>query len=330
MERLHNQNDLAGFLSRQSKRDITIVSAFASGTVELLVELKRDNRVEVIVGTINAFTSPAFIKDASELLKQRMWVDFRGEDSIHWKLYLVSPNTVVIGSANFTQLGVGLHRDTCVVIRNKSLYNDYVEQVRRLKKTAGVLSATTQGFEVAKKKHEEQHRRNQAANQAARATTRNKPTFEQWIKNGFTTIPLYLWDTDILESDKSEARRITLEMTSKQHDAVSSVRRTQPYRDALVTGSEGRRPPFAPGTIVLIASESGGSIGFLQLDIVYRHPQKKQDYMIALFKSRYEEPFQLTVPIKQAIKAMIVAGEHGEYSLSAEALHKRLVGQRTR
>jgi hypothetical protein len=186
------------------------------------------------------------------------------------------------------------------------------------------LNSTAPGFDVAKKKHEERHRRNQAASQAARATAQKRPTFEQWLKNGFSTIPLYVWDADILEDDKRTARRITREKTSQLRKALSSPKRKQPYRDALVTRSEGHKPPFAPGTIALTASESGGSMRFLQLDIVYRHPEKKKDYMIALFKARYDEPFQLTDPIKQAIKAMILDDECDDFSLPVEALCKRL------
>ena len=67
---------------------------------------------------------------------------------------------------------------------------------------------------------------------------------------------------------------------------------------------------------------------FLQLDVVYRHPLKKKDYMIALFKTSYEEPFQLTDPIKRAIKAMIKNGECKGYSLSVDALYRRLSGRK--
>jgi hypothetical protein len=325
MKRLDNESDLANFLSRQSNRDITIISAFASGTVELLSSLQKKNRVEIIVGTINSFTSPTFIKDAAAILKTTLWVDFRGEQSIHWKIYLISPNVVVIGSANFTDLGVRLHRDTCVVIRNKALFEDYVCQVGLLKKKSNVLNATSIEFNVAYKKYDELHRRSQAAIQSALATSQDKPTFEQWLNNGFTTIPLFIWNTPISDADKREAKRITLENISRQPIPVRSKtpdKRT--YRDVLVDDSAGRRPPFASGTIVLSASDKGEGMGFLRLDIVYRHREKKRDYMIALIKTRYEEPFQLTRPIKLAIKEMILSNECDGYSLSVEALVRRI------
>lgn len=86
MERLDTENDLENFLLGQCERSITIVSAFASGTVGLLESIAAKNDVEVIVGTINAFTSPKFIDEARKLLRRRLWVDFRGNSSIHWKL----------------------------------------------------------------------------------------------------------------------------------------------------------------------------------------------------------------------------------------------------
>lgn len=78
MERLHTENDLENFLLKQCGRSVTIVSAFASGTVGVLKSIAAKNDVEVPVGTINALTSPTFIDEARTLLHRRLWVDFRG------------------------------------------------------------------------------------------------------------------------------------------------------------------------------------------------------------------------------------------------------------
>src|SRR3546814_13962083 len=72
-------------------------------------------------------SSDLFIEDAARTLPKGLWVDFRGQRSIHWKLYLIAPKTVIIGSANLTGMGLDLTRDTCVVVKNQSLYDDRSE-----------------------------------------------------------------------------------------------------------------------------------------------------------------------------------------------------------
>lgn len=78
MERLHTENDLENLLIKQCGRSVTIVSAFASGTVGVLESIAAKNDVEVAVGTISVFTSPTFIDEARTLLHRRRWVNFRG------------------------------------------------------------------------------------------------------------------------------------------------------------------------------------------------------------------------------------------------------------
>ncbi|OAE14124.1 hypothetical protein AZH11_01995 [Pseudomonas simiae] len=246
MERLHTENDLENFLRKQCGRSVTIVSAFASGTVGLLKSIAAKNDVEVIVGTINAFTSPTFIDQARTLLNRRLWVDFRGNTSIHWKLYLISPDTVVIGSANFTKQGVGMGRDTCIVIRNDHLYGEYLQQLEILKSESQVLDGESPCFDDALARHREQHNRNQAALQIAHQDSRltsqyrtsKVPDFDTWTRQGFMTIPLFIWDEDHTEEIKNEATRIVDEQYEVAEQAIerSSKRadsKVRPYRDFL-------------------------------------------------------------------------------------------------
>jgi len=103
---LGRNSDLKKTLSSFSHRNIKIVTAFASGT-EGIVEslLGEGNKVDIVVGTINAFTSPSFIEHCASHDDKNLsiHVDFRYESSFHWKLYLVDPNIVIVGSANFTK-----------------------------------------------------------------------------------------------------------------------------------------------------------------------------------------------------------------------------------
>ncbi|MFA0648524.1 phospholipase D-like domain-containing protein, partial [Vibrio cyclitrophicus] len=68
-------------------------------------------------------------------------------NSTHWKLYLIEPNVVIIGSANFTALGVSLKRDTLVFLESEDLYNEYLTKVENLKSSPLVLNCQEKNFE---------------------------------------------------------------------------------------------------------------------------------------------------------------------------------------
>lgn len=338
MERLHTENDLENFLLKQSGGSITIVSAFASGTTKLLKSIATQNDVEVIVGTINAFTSPTFIDDARELLNRRLWVDFRGHTSIHWKLYLVSPDIVVIGSANFTNQGIGMGRDTCVVIQDSHLFEEYQQQLTLLKSENEVLDGEAPGFDDALERHREQHNRNQAALQvaqqgtqsASRSRTRKAPPFDEWVKQGFLTIPLFVWDENHTEESKAEVFQIMNDQENMADHAagdatkpVDSQRR--PYRDFLTEASENSKPSFEPNTVVLATKASGAYMRFMQLDLIVRKADRGLDYMIERRKDRYPQPFEITPEIKASIVRLIEKGVCKHYAIPVEALQEELL-----
>ena len=337
MERLHNENDLATFLKKQHKRNITIVSAFASGTIKLLRDINAANHVEVILGTINAFTSPSFIGEARALLNRQLWVDFRGNASIHWKLYLISPDTVVIGSANFTNQGVGLGQDTCVVIKNRVLYNDYTQQVGRLKKNKQVMEAGSAAFDAAFKRHRDQHNRNQAALQAAQQASRNAsgrtvkaPSFEEWSKQGFLTIPLFVWEDTHSQAARKEASKIMRGADAGGRQLVGNAKKsarsaTRLFKDFLTEDVYGPSAPFDPGTIVLTANSRGAYMRFMQLDVIRRSTRFKRDFMIERRKKRYAHLFEITPSIKAAIVRLIDKGARDDYAISVDALQAELI-----
>jgi len=338
MERLHTENDLEKFLLKQCGRSITIVSAFASGTVKLLKSIAAENDVEVIVGTINAFTSPTFIDDARTLLRQRLWVDFRGNTSTHWKLYLVSPDIVVIGSANFTNQGIGMGTDTCVVIQDGHLFEEYQQQLKILKSDSEVMDGGSFGFDDALARHREQHNRNQAALQiaqqgsqpASRSRTRKVPTFNVWVTQGFLTIPLFVWDETHTQAVKAEAARIMYDQDGVAEHAARNASNpvdseVRPYRDFLTEASDGSKPPFDPNTIVLATKANGAYMRFMQLDVVVRKADLGLDFMIERRKGRYTQPFEITPTIKAAIVRLIEKGTCNHYAIPVEALQEELL-----
>lgn len=338
MERLHTENDLEKFLLKQCGRKITIVSAFASGTVKLLKSIAAENDVEVIVGTINAFTSPTFIDDARTLLRRRLWVDFRGNTSIHWKLYLVAPDIVVIGSANFTIQGIGMGRDTCVVIQSGHLFEEYQQQLKILKRDSEVMDGGSVGFDDALERHREQHNRNQAALQiaqqrsqsASRSRTRKMPSFDEWAKLGFLTIPLFVWDETHTQEAKAEAARIMYDQDGVAEHAAGNASKpvdseVRPYRDFLTESSDGSKPPFDPNTVVLATKANGAYMRFMQLDVVVRKADLGLDFMIERRKGRYAQPFEITLAIKAAIVRLIEKGMCNHYAIPVEALQEELL-----
>ncbi len=338
MERLDTENDLENFLLGQCERSITIVSAFASGTVGLLESIAAKNDVEVIVGTINAFTSPKFIDEARKLLRRRLWVDFRGNTSIHWKLYLISPDTVVIGSSNFTKQGVGLGRDTCVVIRDDHLYGEYRQQLEGLKSDSQVMDGGSLGFDDALARHRDQHNRNQAALQAAhqypQSTSQSRshhvPSFDTWTQQGFLTIPLFVWDQNHKQEAKDEATRIVYEQDDVAEQAMGSASKiaaseVRPYRDFLTDASLGLKPPFDQNTIVLATKTNGAYMRFMQLDVIVRKAELGLDFMIERRKHRYMQPFEVTPTIKAAIVRLIEKGVCDHYAIPVEALQAELL-----
>ncbi len=332
MERLGTENDLENFLLMQRERSITIVSAFASGTVGLLKSIAAKNDVEVIVGTINAFTSPPFIDEARKLLRRRLWVDFRGNTSIHWKLYLISPNIVVIGSANFTKQGVGMCRDTCVVIRDSSLYDEYQQQIKVLKSDSQVLDGEHLGFDDALARHRDQHNRSQAALQMAhqdsQTGSQNRanrvPSFDTWAQQGFLTIPLFVWDQNHTQEAKDEATRIVYEQDDVPDASERTGSEVRPYRDFLTDASLGLKPPFDPNTIVLATKANGAYMRFMQLDVIVRKADLGLDFMIERRKLRYQQPFKITPVIKAAIVKLIENGWCDHYAIPVEVLQDEI------
>ncbi|OCG21193.1 hypothetical protein A9G22_10240 [Gilliamella sp. App2-1] len=82
MKILSKTNELHETLKNIKDKNIRIVSAFASGTEGVIKSLAANNKsVELIIGTINAFSSIEFIKYCIKLVKTnenfKFCVDFR-------------------------------------------------------------------------------------------------------------------------------------------------------------------------------------------------------------------------------------------------------------
>ncbi|MHC5351418.1 hypothetical protein [Metapseudomonas furukawaii] len=284
MEILDYEDSLETYLGDLGGRKITIVSAFASGTEALIDQMiENDNQLDILVGTISSLTSPDFIEhclnEANPALQ--LTVDFRSQASVNWKLYLVEPDTVILGSANLTQVGVSLVRDTATVITDAALYDAYLARVQALKAVDGVMPCVaSQAFEDALDVYRQSHRRMQAG----LARTAEYLDSEGWLGDDINqSIPLFIWYSDHSEQSEEVAR----EHLKASSDGVAwdDVREFFTYECA-----EGALP-YEEGDVVLTARCNGSHIGFYTFDrILYRDGTY---YIYSYRKKRYTQPFRL-------------------------------------
>lgn len=292
MKILDNSASLDNYLKSHKQKDIRIVTAFASGTEEILSSLLDNaNNIELLVGTINAFTSPKFIeycaKHDSKNLKA--FVDFGDQASIHWKLYLISPNIVVVGSCNFTKTGISLARDTCLVVENAVLYSDYAKRFQGLLDSPNVIGVKAQGFESAFKTYCVMHDRTQAG----MARSRQYSTLKEWLSDETNQqLPLFIWEGKHTEETKAEASRL-LQENSVEGDVPA-------LRDFY--SAKKNELPFKQGDVVLCASNRGGYLGFYTFDrIIY---SKGRHFIYSYRRSQYQHPFDLN-GLKEKLKQAI-------------------------
>lgn len=278
-----------------SGRTIQIVTAFAGGTENLVdALLEQGNHLEIIIGTINAFSSPKLIEHCKNQTNENLvaYVDFRYEASNHWKLYLIEPSIVIIGSANFTNTGVSLERDIMTVIKNTALYNEFGSKIEDLKSASSVINvADTKSFNkyfaVYLRKHRDM--------QKALAKAANHKSVSGWLNDEANqTLPLFIWDANHSK-----------ETIKKAHELVeqSDLEITRDdIKDFFTYACGENEIPYEDGDIVLSASHKGSYIQFQSFDrIIY---DNGTHYIYSFKKKRYKYPFKLD-EIKQQLKQTI-------------------------
>ncbi|WP_342245117.1 phospholipase D family protein [Pseudomonas sp. OTU5201] len=284
MEILDYEDSLETYLGELNGKKITIVSAFASGTEPLIDQMiENGNQLDIIVGSINSLTSPDFIEHCLNESNPdlALSVDFRYQASVNWKLYLIEPDVVIVGSANLTQVGVSLVRDTCTVITDAALHDAYLARVQALKAIDGVMACShSQAFEDALDSYKQNHRRMQAG----LARTAEYLDSEGWLGDDINqSIPLFIWYSDHSPQSEDEARNHL--KSSSDGVAWDDVREFFTYECA-----EGALP-YEEGDVVLTARCNGSHIGFYTFDrILYREGTY---YIYAYRKKRYTQPFKL-------------------------------------
>lgn len=314
---LDETNTLEQLLGLIKGKKIAIVTAFASGTEDLIQQLlDNNNQLELIIGTINAFSSPKLIDFCSKFDNGNIstFVDFRYQNSIHWKLYFVEPNLVIIGSANFTSTGIKLTRDTCVVIHNKELFDNYTQKIIQIKADEGVINVEdSPNFNMELEKYRQLHRRSQAG----MVRSKQYETLSQWLEDDSNqSIPLLIWDSYLGPETINKSNQLLDK--HKKDVSESDVQELFTYdcgEDNL---------PYEPGDVVLCVRRDGALLKFFIFDcIIY---DGGNHYIYSYIRKHYSSPFKLNTEEKDKLRRQIpnLSGEEPvvlERSLLEKLVH---------
>lgn len=297
MEILNDKSSLGSLLSEYQGRDISIVTAFASGMEEYIDLLIENNRsVSIVVGTINSFSSPGFIYHCSKrkIKKFSFSVDFRREESTHWKLYLISPDVVIIGSANFTKLGLSLVRDTCVKIDDEQLYRKYLKEILKMKNNSRIVSSSDKQFRELLDEYTRTHREQQRN----RGRTKSSQSAMKWLEcEENQTFPLLIWhDNHTMETKKKAVELLKQEIGDVEKNDI---------RDFFTLEDDLESLPYSQGDVVLTSKDNGRYLAWHTLDVILC--SKGVCYMYSLKKhdKGYYRPFSLG-QIKKALQERMI------------------------
>lgn len=302
--------DLNTLLRSIKNTRIDIVTAFASKTEDLVDSLlEAGNQVTLLVGTINYFTDPMFIKFCRDKARNNktdfsFWVDFRGNNSIHWKIYLIAPDTVIVGSSNFTSTGLSMKRDTAVAFRGGPLYKRYRTLLSKITSQSKVVKQDSPNFSQFLIDYEKQHRK--LINRRQDVTLKKRklfklPSFQEWFTEDTAQIlPIFVWKWNIPHAEKKLFRQ------KIQPKALSFISKDK-YKASklelhLIGSCEGgpRKAPYHDGDLILTVKDNGGYPQFEEADrvIYYGHIW----WLCRLRGKHITAPFDLSKDVKRILK----------------------------
>ena len=298
-----SRRDLEKYLSSVKNTRIDIAVAFASKT-ESLVEkmLKNGNRVNLILGTINYFSDPVFIKHCQLIAQKKrsrlnFAVDFRGHESIHWKVYLIAPDTVIIGSPNLTTTGITMERDTAVAISDKRLYKTYLSLLAKLARDQQIVGCRENRFEHLFSDYEEQHHRfppRVTGITSSKRRSDSAPSFANWLKQDTAqTVPVFIWERDISPQEKKLFRTKIVPKVAPKLDSSDDVR--------IVGVYEGKKKEqvYHSGDVVLTLKNNGKYARFELADFVLYGAGNW--WLCGIKRKRFLKPFTITNKFAKAL-----------------------------
>lgn len=296
--------NLRQYLSGVKNTKITIVTAFAVSTEGVVDELLANgNELNIIVGTINYFSSPAFIdycaKEKSESIS--LWVDFRGQQSIHWKLYLIEPDVIIIGSANFTKTGLSLERDTCVIINNNKILNQYHELLKIELNKKDVINSNDARFLTKMSEYKVKHQSMQRA--MRNNVVDSNLGFDEWLNDEYhQSMKIFVWE--YMHSAKTKALAKSLFDADMLEHTINDEIDTQDvkFRDFFIYQCEEKELPWKQGDIVLCFRKDGTYIGFKKFDRILHHKGLNYMFSYAREDKKYPVLFRLSARAKAKIE----------------------------
>ena len=264
-EIIQPKNNLEVFLKSVKKRKIDIIVAFASKTEFLIKEMiKNENIINLTVGTINYFSDPVFFefcKDVANDIDSNLnfSVDFRINESIHWKLYLISPETVIIGSSNLTSIGVSMRRDTAVRVQDKILYDDYIDLIQNVRSNGNVVNSRDIGFDDFLSRYKENHR---AKSLPPPKADNNIPItdFVNWSsRDESSLLPIFIWEDNFTKQDRAIFKNNIIDKISDDEKVKNSISLIGWY------SSKKTNKPYRNGEVVLHMKNNGSYARFYEI-----------------------------------------------------------------
>jgi hypothetical protein len=307
-EILNSDKTIADYLQSVKNSSIDIVVAFASKT-EWLIDniLTNGNRLNLIVGTINYFSDPIFLESCRKsalhnIRKFSVAVDFRGNESIHWKLFLITPDIVIIGSTNFTEMGMSMIRDTAVLIKDTHLYKEYKKEIKHLQNNNKIVQATSKRFKPLLDKYSLIHRIQLGRRIKNQNTDELKILdFQDWLKQDSNQIlPIFIWDRTLTKKEKSifidEVKPKAMASTKNNSGNITtgSLSLIGSYEDSK------NNKLYQNGEVILILKGTGAYAHFRTADIVLHH--RGNWWLCGLRKKEESDPFELSQKIKEVLK----------------------------
>ena len=301
---------------KNSKIDIAV--AFASKAEPLIDRmLGNGNTISLTVGTINNFTDPAFIRYCQKLSKfnpkkLNIYVDFRGDNSIHWKLYLIGADSVIIGSPNLTTVGISMRRDTAITVQNPALYQSYLTKIITLKRdySADILHSQHKDFERKLQEYEIAYRKTFGQMLTSRLVNNNRKQessidFLEWeAREKSQILPLFIWDRDATEA---EEKLFEDKIIPAINDGAEN--RSEFYIIGIYEGSP-KIQNYHSGEIILTMKSSGHHIRFqLASFVAFSHGRW---WLCGLKSHQSNGPFVLTSDLKKLIRQKRYAQEDNE------------------
>lgn len=303
-EIITRENSLKQFLKTIHNTKVTIVTAFATNN-ESVIEtlLQNGNQLTLLVGTINYFSDPAFIDRCMALISENealleLFVDFREDDSVHWKLYLVEPDIVVIGSPNLTETGLKMKRDIAVHLEDRDLYNQFQALVCKLQEQPLVLSSTHPSFEAELAAYRPKHRQQNL--RRVRPIPPEPLSFKTWVEREENQIlPLFVWERDFTPQEKKEFEELIKPTILEEYKTVGSTQRPSIAKIGVWIDKIAEAP-YEPNMVVLSMKNTGA---YAYFDTVHRvMPGKQNRWWLCRVGPKKMPPFELTKPLKALLK----------------------------